>query len=130
MLPGKIWTDVQENDILGFVSATIKSIWALELLLLMQRTAGRSWTADDLVRELRASTLVVGEALDGLKNAGLVAADDAHLFCYRPASEHLAAFVQGVQALYRAKPLSVINAIATAPNEKLRIFADAFRLKD
>jgi hypothetical protein len=42
----------------------------------------------------------------------------------------LDSFVAEAQALYAAKPLAVINAIATAPNEKLRIFADAFRLKD
>jgi hypothetical protein len=39
-------------------------------------------------------------------------------------------FISEAQSLYRAKPLAVINAIAAAPNEKLRIFADAFRLKD
>jgi hypothetical protein len=121
---------VQENDTLSFVSATIKSIWALELLLLMRRTGERSWTAEELVRELRASTLVVHEALSGLTHAGLVAADETALFSYRPASGHLAKFVDEIQSLYLAKPLAVINAIAAAPNEKLRIFADAFRLKD
>lgn len=121
---------MQESEVLGFVSATVKSIWALELLLLMRRTADRPWTAHQLVRELRASTLVVHEALSGLRNAGLVAADEAGLFCYRPASEHLAAFVDETESLYLAKPLSVINAIAAAPNEKLRIFAEAFRLKE
>jgi len=35
-----------------------------------------------------------------------------------------------VQALYVAKPLAVINAIVTAPNEKLRNFAESFRLKE
>lgn len=121
---------MQESEVLDFVSATVKSIWALELLLLMRRTAERCWTAGELVRELRASTLVVQEALTGLRNAGLVAADKTDLFCYRPASDHLALFVDETESLYIAKPLSIINAIAAAPNEKLRIFAEAFRLKD
>jgi len=96
----------------------------------MRRTGEHSWTADQLVRELRASTLVVHEALTGLLNAGLVAATETDLFCYRPASEDLAAFVDKTRSLYDEKPLAIINAIAAAPNEKLRIFADAFRLKD
>jgi hypothetical protein len=121
---------VEDADILAFVGATVKSVWALELLLLMRREHGRAWRVPDLVRELRASTLVVAEALEGLKSAGLVATDETGQSCYRPASEQLDSFVEGAEALYAAKPVAVINAIATAPSEKLRIFAEAFRLKD
>jgi len=121
---------VKEEDVLAFVSATIKSLWVLELLLLMRREGQRSWQTGELVGELRASTLVVREALAALAGAGLVAADEQGFFCYRPASELLDSFVDHAAALYAAKPLAVINAIASAPNEKLRIFSDAFRLKD
>jgi hypothetical protein len=121
---------VKEEDVLGFVSATIKSIWALELLLHMRDTRQQPWRAEELVRQLRASMLVVDEALRQLLHAGLLADDAAGLFCYQPASPQLASFVDETESLYRAKPLTVINAIASAPNEKLRIFADAFRLKD
>lgn len=121
---------MEDADILAFVGATVKSVWALELLLLMRRERDRGWLMPDLVRELRASTLVVGEALNGLQSAGLVATDERGEWCYRPASEQLDAFVEGAAALYAAKPVAVINAIATAPSEKLRIFAEAFRLKE
>ncbi len=121
---------MSEDDVLAFVATTIKSVWALELLLLMHRCGERGWQTDELVRELRASTVVVHDALGNLIGAGVVVADEDTGFCYRPASEQLKAFVEGAQALYRSKPLTVINAIATAPNEKLRIFADAFRLKE
>jgi len=119
-----------EEEILRFVSASVKSIWALELLLMMRRQKPRAWRTEDLVSELRASTLVVREALASLGATGFVANDDAGLFCYRPAADHLDAFVESTQELYASKPLSIINAIAAAPNEKLRIFADAFRLKE
>jgi hypothetical protein len=120
----------KEEDVLSFVSATVKSIWALELLLLMYRERNRDWATEELVRELRASTVVVREALASLAGAGLLATDEAGQCRYRPAAEQLDSFVGAAQALYVAKPLAVINAIATAPNEKLRIFADAFRLKE
>ena len=115
---------------LSFVSATVKSVWALEMLLLLRRERGRAWQIDELVRELRASTVVARVALTGLTGAGLIASDEAERFCYRPASEQLDSFVEAAQALYLAKPLAVINAIATAPNEKLRNFAESFRLKE
>ena len=120
----------KDEDVLAFVSATVKSIWALELLLLLYRERNRAWHTEDLVRELRASTVVVREALTSLAGTGLIATDDAGLSCYRPASEQIDSFVAAAQALYLAKPLTVINAIAAAPNEKLRIFAEAFRLKE
>ncbi|HUJ45668.1 MAG TPA: hypothetical protein VLV55_00945 [Rhizomicrobium sp.] len=121
---------MEDADILAFVGATVKSVWALELLLLVRRERGRAWRMPELVRELRASTLVVAEALQSLKSAGLVATDDAGQVCYRPATEQLDSFVERAQSLYASKPVAVINAIATAPSEKLRIFAEAFRLKE
>jgi hypothetical protein len=120
----------KEEDVLAFVGATIKSIWALELLLLMCRERNRGWQIEELVRELRASTVVVREALSGLAGAGLIATEEGERSCYRPASEQLDSFVRSAQALYAAKPLTLINAIASAPNEELRIFAEAFRLKE
>lgn len=119
-----------EEDVLAFVGATVKSLWALELLLLMRGERNRAWQTDELVRELRASRVVVREALAGLSGAGLMTTDEAGQVCYRPASGQLDSFVAAAQALYETKPLAVINAIASAPNEKLRIFAEAFRLKD
>ena len=119
-----------EDEVLAFVSGTVASLWALELLLLIHRQPERGWQIGELVRELRASTQVVRQALGTLAARGLVAPDDAGLFCYRPASPQLESFVLEAGKLYAAKPLAVINAIAAAPNEKLRIFADAFRLKE
>jgi hypothetical protein len=119
-----------EDEVLAFVSATAGSLWAFELLLLMRRQAERAWATGELVRELRASTLVVREALATLAARGLVAPDATGFLRYRPVSQHLDAFVEAAEALYAAKPLTVINAIAAAPNEKLRIFADAFRFKE
>jgi hypothetical protein len=119
-----------EEEILRFVSATVKSIWALELLLAVRRQRPRAWRTEELVAELRASIVVVREALAGLGAAGLIACDDTGHFCYRPISDQLDAIVESTQGLYSSKPLAIINAIAAAPNEKLRIFADAFRLKE
>ena len=121
---------LQEKEILAFVSAFVRSVWTLELLILMRRQAERSWRVDELVRELRASTKVVQQSLAALQAAGLVAQGEGDMFGFRPASAQMEAFAQGAEALYREKPVTVIGAIAMAPDEKLRIFSDAFKLKE
>ena len=46
------------EDVLAFIRTTVKSVWSLELLLLLRRGAGRAWSADDLVREIRGSRAI------------------------------------------------------------------------
>lgn len=121
---------LQEKEILAFVGAAVRSVWTLELLILMRGGGERAWRVDELVRQLRASTKVVQQSLAALQTAGLVTAGDGETFCYRPASPQMDAYAEGAQALYREKPVTVINAIAMAPDEKLRIFSEAFRLVD
>jgi DNA-binding IclR family transcriptional regulator len=121
---------VTEDDVLAFVQKSVKSVWALELLLLLRREKQRSWRPDDLVRELRSSQAAVGGALDGLRSAGFVDADAGELYRYAPASPELDEMAGSIEAVYAAKPMAVAKAIMSAPNDKLRIFADAFKLKD
>jgi hypothetical protein len=40
-------------ETLEFIRSSSKSVWALELLLLMRRERSREWSVDDLIRELR-----------------------------------------------------------------------------
>jgi hypothetical protein len=120
---------VSEEDVYHFIRDSIGSVWALELLLLLRRSNETLWLPDELVRELRSSDTVVAEALGRLAASGLVAETDGR-FAYRPASGSLSAMVEELQRIYATKPVTVIKAIMAAPNEKLRIFSDAFRLKD
>ena len=117
-----------EQELLGFIRAAVRSVWALELLLAMRRSPDRRWTVDALVQELRGSTMVVREALDGFVSAGLVTSDGGG-FSYAPASPVLAEFAETLEQTYRERPVWVVNAIASR-RDKLQSFADAFRLKD
>jgi hypothetical protein len=120
---------LNEDEIYLFIQQSIGSVWALELLLLLRRTAPRVWSKDELVREIRGSDSIVQDALTRFSTLGLVAATDGR-HEYRPAGPELAGLVDEIARIYAAKPVSVIKAIMSAPNEKLRIFSDAFRLKD
>jgi hypothetical protein len=120
---------VTEEEVLAFVQSSFKSVWVLEVLLTLRRDAARSWHGDELVRELRSSQVVVTEALNSLRNLGMVKDEPGGTFAYQPASPTLDALAAAMAGLYAVKPTSVIRAISLAPNEKLRIFSDAFRLK-
>lgn len=117
-----------EEDVLEFLRSAIKTIWSLELLLLMRRTRERGWTRNGLERELRGSAKLVAETLAVFVQVGLVR-DDGDIYQYSPASADLERLVDNLAAAYGQSPLQVINAILEAPSDKLRGFANAFRLK-
>jgi DNA-binding transcriptional ArsR family regulator len=121
---------VTDEQILRFLQTHIRSVWALELMLLLARDRSQAWRPGDLVREMRSSPVAVGEALRDLEKAGLAAADADGRFRYCPASPELDELASGIAQAYSVKPAAIVKAIATASDDKLRLFADAFRLKD
>jgi hypothetical protein len=121
---------VTEDELLKFVQNSIKSVWALEMLLLFRRERQRAWNAGNLVRELRSSDSAVAEALVALHGAGFIAATPEGPYRYQAASPELDEIAVRIEKLYAERPLAMAKAIMSAPNEKLRIFSDAFKLKD
>jgi hypothetical protein len=120
---------VTDEEIFAFVRASVRSVWALELLLLLRRDPARAWHPDELVRELRGSAAIVHEELAALCSAGLCGHVDGR-YQYQPASPARDSLAGALQETYAARPMAVVKAIMTAPNEKLRIFSDAFKLKE
>jgi hypothetical protein len=116
-----------EPDLTGFVRQHIRSVWALELLLLLRRDPERAWRPDALVAELRASAGLVDENLRRFVASGLVAPEEG---CYRyaPANAVLKGLCADLEAAYRARPVAVINVIAR-PGDPLQSLADAFKFK-
>jgi hypothetical protein len=121
---------VTDEQIFAFLRTHIRSVWALELLLFLARDRDRGWHASELVREMRSSAVAVTEALRNLQGAGLTALDGDNRYRFSPASPEIEALARGVEQAYAVRPTAVVKAIVTAPDDKLRIFADAFKLKD
>jgi hypothetical protein len=118
---------VLDEDVLAFVRASIRSTWALELLLLLRRHAPQAFTADELVRDLRASPTLIATCLDQLEGAGVVARDAGRNWRYAPASPPLFALIDKLEAAYAERPVALISVIVGSPNDRLRSFSDAFR---
>jgi len=120
---------VADEKLLSFIQQTLKSVWALELLLLLRNNPGKTWTGESLVRELRGSDNIVKTALAELKSAHLVKEPGPNHYLFAPATAELNAMVDMVSQAYTDRPIAVIKAITGAPNEKLRVFSDAFKVR-
>lgn len=116
-----------DADLLSFIRGSIRSTWALELLLHMRQDAAREFEPEELVLALRGTHSLVNGFLDQLLKAGLVLRTDAGRWRYAPAAPALESLCEALERAYAERPVAVINAIAASPNDRLQSFADAFR---
>ncbi|CAN0474660.1 unnamed protein product [Phaeothamnion confervicola] len=121
---------ISEEVALAFAGSTIKSVWTLELLFMLHENPARSWSTDRLIRELRSSRVVVAQAIAELQRAKLIRESEDGGIGYAAGSEEIARMVDELKKIYATKPVAVVRAIASAPNEKLRLLSDAFKIKD
>ncbi len=117
-----------DDEIADFIRSSFRSVWSLELLLLLKREP-RLWSRAELVAALRASDLIVANGLEALAAAGLAIVDEAKNGAYRPASDDLARLADGTECLYARSPDAVRRLIVGAIPNPLAAFADAFRLR-
>ena len=112
---------------LAFIREHIRSVWALEQLLLMRRALERRWSADELVKELRASRALVEANLATFERAGVALKEQDDRFRFAPATPVLAKLCDKIETAYRERPVAMINAIAST--DRLQDLADAFKLR-
>lgn len=117
------------QDLHEFIRNTVRSVWALELLLVISKDPTCSWRVEDLDRELRSSLGLVANILAEFKRAGLVHEESDGRYRYQPATVARDHVVQELRTAYASWPFAVVRAITTAPNEKIQTFADAFKIK-
>lgn len=117
-----------ESDLVSFVRQHFRSVWAVEILLVLCRDRSRNWTVPALVAELRASTSLVEDNLQRLEVSGLVICDDDSAFRYAPASPLLDGLCEQLAFAYRERPVTITNTIAR-PTDSLQSLADAFKFK-
>ena len=117
-----------DESLKQFISASFRSVWSLELLLLL-KSQPRFHSREELVVELHGSVLVVAQGLDWLAAVGLVTLDEGGRAAYQPASPNLASLVERTEDLYGRKPDAVRRLIVAGAAPGLTAFADAFRFR-
>lgn len=116
-----------DPDILEFIAMYVPSVWAVELLVLLKTDPSRHWRSIELVKELRASTKIVGELLSAFEKQGLVA-QASEGWRFSPANPTLDALVTRLLESYSERPMHTISLIAHQ-STALHSLANAFRLK-
>lgn len=115
------------EDFIGFLRDHIRSVWGVELLLLLKRDPERSWPVPELVRELRGSQRLVEQNLQNFERSGLAVHEEG-TWRYAPAGEALRELSDMLERAYRERPVAIINAISR-PRDPLQSLADAFKFK-
>lgn len=115
----------EDADLAAFVREHMRSVWAVELLLLLRRDRERCWRPAELVAELRASTNLVTDNLTAFERSGLAVRDDDGCWRYAPAAAALNDLADRLEHAYRERPVAIINLIARP--DPIQGLADAFK---
>jgi hypothetical protein len=110
----------------------IASISELETLLLLHRTAPAEWSAERVASELRIERSGAQQQLAALAARELLAlrqAQGVDHYRYAPGSEGLDRTVDGLASCYEKRRVSVVHRLYSKPNDSIRVFADAFRVR-
>jgi hypothetical protein len=117
-------------DIKQFIADQIDSVAELELLLLLRNDPSKEWTPQEAGKALYASADGISMQMAALHSKRLLAAGTGEpTYVYRPANAELSGQVDRLADLYCHRRVAVITAIYTKPIDKIRSFADAFRLR-
>lgn len=114
-----------------FITDHIESVMQLEVLLLVAAQPGRVWTSNELAQELRIDEAWVDGQLRAMATSGLVSMEEASppRFRYDPRTAELGQAVAELAQAYADRRVTVIGMIFSKPVDKLRTFADAFRIR-
>lgn len=115
-------------DVKNFLNDVIESVTHLEVLLILYLNPDKQFTADSISKELRTNIRSAEVQLQHLSDKGLLQKADKH-YTYKPLTEELNQNVKHTYEVYKEKPVAVIAGIFEKPQDKLKNFSDAFKLK-
>jgi hypothetical protein len=120
------------DDFCRFVQTSVPSVDAAELLLLLRRDPGRSWSAGEIVAALKPAALTeadVARYLDTFLARGVLSQGADKRVQFQPASDELAGHARTLAQAYSERPVTLIRVIYALRDAKIRSFADAFNLR-
>jgi predicted ArsR family transcriptional regulator len=120
------------EELRAFIRDHITDVDAVELLLLLARDRDRTYDIAALVADLRPSAITemaVRKHLAVFEERGLVTSSKEGRCRYSPVRPELDAVVRALSRVYNERPVTLVRMIYALKDEKIRSFADAFRLK-
>jgi hypothetical protein len=118
-------------DVAQYVRERVDSVAQLEVLLRLREDPQQAWTAEDVSQELKLTRENAHEQLQLLVAQGVARVETGHSdqFLYAPRDPALREVLDRLAAAYEQRRVTVITLIYSKPVDKVRTFADAFRLR-
>jgi len=117
--------------VVSFVTAHLRSLNDLQVMLHCVATEDRWWDAAALSRDIGISVNEARHSLDHLAKRNLldikITGDVRYSFA--PGTDSLRDAALACMAAFQARPVAVIQLVADAPRSAFRDFANAFRIR-
>lgn len=122
--------DIPE-EVRRFLAEYIDSLFQLEVLLLLQARPDIGWTAEQVDCQTRIGLESVKALLTRFEQTGLLSVSQEPELSYRyhPANAELDQAIRLVAATYKERRVRVTSFIYSSPLDKIRSFAEAFRIR-
>jgi len=119
------------QNVRALITDFVDSVVHLEILLLISRNPQEAFSAEAVGKKLGIRPDWAEADLGVLASRGLLEAsgEAPRVYRYAPRTEELRAAIGGLDLAYQQRRVSVINLIFAKPIDRLRDFADAFRLR-
>lgn len=120
------------DDLRSFIQEYISSVDAAELLIRLAAGESRCYRVAELIDGLRPTVVSEPAARRNLVHfeaSGLVTSKEGEHWQYSPATPALDAAVRALAKVYNERPVTLVRMIYAPKDEKIRSFANAFRLK-
>lgn len=120
------------EQMLTFIDDHIESIDQLEILRVLGEDPKKTWTADSLARECQIKPPNIAAILSALEKRGLLKTENLAsglVSSFAQKTPELNDTLSQLLKLYRERPVTLIKLIYARANDRLKEFADAFRLR-
>jgi hypothetical protein len=119
------------SDVRRFIDTYISSVEQLEILLLLWSAPAEEWSARRVSDTLRTCESSAAHRLADLAVHGLLTtrSESPALYRYSSRGDSVDRTVAALSAVYAEFRYRVIDAIFAKPTDKLRVYADAFRIR-
>jgi len=120
------------EELRSFIQETIPTLDAAELLILLASAPDRAHHVGAIIEALHPTVVTDTEVRRYLKQfqaQGLVAARESDAFQYAPDTPELDGAVRTLMRVYNERPVTLVRIIFGPKDEKIRSFAEAFRIK-
>lgn len=116
-------------DVKELLTNHIDSVGQLEVLLIFFNHPEKEWSPVSISQELRTNVTSAANQMAKLASTGFIKNVSGDLYVYDPVTEALRHKVEQLQHSYKEMSVAVISFIYEKPSDKLKGFADAFKIK-